>query len=86
MGTVTDLVAAGNEVVDPDGEVLGLLETRSTTPMDDLEVQDLVPALDVRRVVLVHNRTALQLYSWGRRWQYRFCAHTPPQPLCSSMD
>lgn len=43
MVTQEHLVAAGNEIIDADGEVLGLLEARPPPPVDDLQEHDLVP-------------------------------------------
>lgn len=40
------LVSAGDEVVDADGEVLGLLKARSPPPVDDLQEHDLVPGAE----------------------------------------
>ena len=38
------LVAAGDEVVHADGEILGLLKARAPPPVDHLQLQDLIPA------------------------------------------
>ena len=50
------LVSACHKIVDPDGEILCLLKASSLPPMNDFQAQQLILAVNVFLVIVIHQR------------------------------
>ena len=71
------LVAACNQIIDPDWEVFGLFKAGAASPVYDLQAEQLVLAVHILRVIVVNDSARLRLCLTGKRFRCTSHLHQP---------